>query len=135
MKCVDNGVVKKAWDIDGWVENAYYGFIGAVNDYHGVAVAFDENVAYAMIDDEGSLSLKDVANLIKKSYKIKKGANPTVTKEYDMDEYEEYTILVDEGEPLEDNCKLAGLTDADIKDILERIEDLAPYYKEVIVDM
>lgn len=135
MKVVKNGVVKKDWDVDGWVENMYYGFIGAVNDYHGVAVAFDENIAYAMIDSEGSLSLPEVANLIKKSYKVKKGKNPEVTKEYDMDEYEEYTVLVDEGEPVEENCKLAGLTEDDIKDILERIDDLAPYYKETIVDM
>lgn len=135
MLCVKNDVVKMDWEVEGFIENRYCGFIGAVHDYHGVAVVFEEGVVYTMIDEEGPLDLKSIVKLIKESYNIKKGKEPSVTREYDMDEYEEYVLLVSGEDTMDGNIKKAGLTDADVQDIMLRIQDLAPYYAETIVDM
>ena len=78
--------------------------------------------------------MKDVIKCIKDSYNIKKGSSPSVTREYDMDEYEEYTLLVSGIDVIEDNVALAGLTQEDVEDILKRMEDLEPYFREVVVE-
>lgn len=134
MLCVKKDIVKMDWEAEGFLENRYCGFIAACHNYHGVIVAFEDSVAYAMIDSEGSLNMTDVVKCIKDSYNIKKGSTPSVTREYDMDEYEEYTLLVSGVDVIEDNVTLAGLTQEDVEDILKRMEDLEPYFREVVVD-
>lgn len=133
MKLVKDDIVKMEWDMDLFLKNAHVGFLGAVHDYHGVGVAFQEGRVYALVGDDGALSPKELYNTLRGTYKITKGKNPTVEQEFDMDEYTEYTELVLGEDVIDSNVELAGLTDDDVVDILRRCEDLSDYFSMVLV--
>jgi hypothetical protein len=135
MICVKNDVVKMDWDVNGFIDNRYLGFIGAAHDYHGIVVMFEEDQVYTMVGDDGPLDMKTIVKAVMDSYNIKKGKEANAFREYDMDEYNEFLLLVSGEDTMDENIKHVGLTDADMEDIMLRIQDLAPYYAEIIEDM
>ena len=135
MKVVDNGIVKMEWDADLFVENKYVGFIAAGKQYGDVIVMFQDGDAYTLYDEENPFTAQDILTTVRNAYNIKKGKEPSYTKEYTMDEFDEYLLLASEGELYEGNLAVVGLSEEDGKDILARLEDIGQYYEEEIVDM
>lgn len=133
-KLVKNDIVKMEWDADLFIANVHVGFLGAVHDYHGIGVVFQEGKVYAFVDDIGALDAKTMKKLLKDSYKVHRGADASVEVLYEMDEYTEYTDIVCGEEVVESNVSLVGLTEEDVADILKRCEDLSGYFDEIVVD-
>jgi hypothetical protein len=134
MLAVKNDVVKMDWDVNGFIENQYVGFIAAMHNYHGVCVVFQEGIAYTFKDEEGLFSMSEMVDLIKKSYTIHKGKNASYEKNYEMDDYDEYLELLQGEDLIEGNCNAVGLTSEDMQDMLKRAEDLSGYFREVVED-
>lgn len=134
MKLVKNDVVKMDWDADLFVDNKYIGFVAACKQYDDLTVVFQEGTAFAFYNAEEPIDAASTLDIIKKSYKIRKGKNASVEREYLFDEFGEYTILISGDDVYQNNVDLVGLTDEDVEDMKLRLADLAPYDEETIVD-
>lgn len=131
-KLVKNGVVKMDWEARGFMMNTKIGFYAAVHDYHGVPVVFREGEAYTLRDSEGAFPMDSIVDFLKKNLKITD--NKSEGYEYeeleDIEDSDEYLYLGNMAEVDDANCDAMGLTDADKKDIVNRVTDLYPYWEE-----
>lgn len=131
-KLVKNDVVKMDWEARGFMMNTKIGFYAAVHDYHGVPVVFREGVAYTLRDSEGAFPMDSIVDFLKKNLKITGNKNEGYEYEEleDIEESDEYLYLGNMAEVDSGNCKAMGLTDDDMKDIVNRVTDLYPYWEE-----
>ena len=127
MKVVRNGVVKMDWNADGFIETKSRGFISAVHQYNGVAVAFRDGKIYNHVDDDGNaLGFEDLVSTIK-----------TATKNKDADYpffYEDYAEIYDGMDFSEGTVRLLNLEEYK-DDMLARLDDLRPYWDLEEVEM
>lgn len=131
-KLVKNDVVKMDWEARGFMMNTKIGFYAAVHDYHGVPVVFREGEAYTLRDSEGAFPMDSIVDFLKKNLKITGNKNEGYEYEEleDIEESDEYLYLGNMAEVDAGNCKAMGLTDDDMKDIVNRVTDLYPYWEE-----
>ena len=128
MKLVKNNCVEMDWDVDGFINPKSRGFVAAVHDYNGVAVAFYEGTIFIHLTEDGkpALPLKAFAKFINKKH-----------KEQDIDYpeyYEDYALLYDGGDFNEELLDTLGI--AEFKDdMLSRIKDLSLYWDETLVPL
>jgi len=119
MKVVQNNMVDMQWDADGFIETKKLGFISAVHNYNGVAVAFRDGKVYTHIDESGVISFKDLVGAIKSAVKEKDGDYPYF--------YEDYAEIYDGREFVEGTVSFLDIQEFK-DDMLERLEDLGGYW-------
>lgn len=134
MKVIKNGIVKMQWNAEHFFESKKSGFVAAVNVYktaegEDVPVVFQDQKIFLLIDPDimKPASVEDIKNVIKDCFK--EGLD--IESELE-DSYVELGVCsVD----YEDNARYYGLTDADIADINNRCDDLAPYWEVTEIGM
>ena len=83
MKVVKNNVVSMEWNAEGFVETKSQGFISAVHQYDGVAVAFRDGKIYTHMSDDGeAIGFKDLVSEIKSAFKSKDCDYPYFYEDY-----------------------------------------------------
>ena len=127
------------WDVDGFLTNDYVGFVAAIHDYHGLIVVFQEGVVFAFSQGKGKTTgLAETVGAIKGLYKFtkNKGTGEVTGKRVNSpDDYEEYTVLMEGGIPIDENIEFFGLTPDDVADMEKRVDDLSPYFEETFQEM
>lgn len=133
MKLIKNDVVSMDWNAEHFYESRARGFIAAVNVYETskgtVPVIFQDKKIFLLIDPDTAkpASADEIKGAIKDCFK--EGIDIEDAFE---DSYVELGICsVDD----EDIAESYGLTEADIDDINNRIDDLMPYWEIVEEDM
>lgn len=126
VKYVKNAVVNMPWEVENFYESKVNGFVAAVHNYEidgvTVGVAFQDGCAYVMPDDNGGYKVgkaleRDIVVSGKEGYSL-------------MDYFGEdgcYLIAVAGG--LVDSGECLGLSEDDVTDIINRINDLSGYYQ------
>lgn len=131
-KVIKNDVVSMEWLADNFFESRNAGFIAAVNVYEtekgSVSVIFKDKKAFFLIDSETATpaSAKDISDAIIDCFK----------DEVELeDEFEDcYVELGNCIVTEEDIAHNYGLTDEDIADINNRLDDLSGYWEVVEED-
>lgn len=128
-KLIKNDIVKMDWDADAFFESRSRGFVAAVNVYKTsegpVPVVFQDKKIFILLDPDTvePTTLEDITQVIKDCYK------DNIDLE---DAFPESYVELGVGVVLdEDVANQYGLTDADIADINNRIDDLMPYWEIV----
>lgn len=132
-RVIKNDVVKMVWNADCFYESRKRGFIAAVNVYDtvngAVPVVFQDKVAFILIDtDTGKPAcIEDIGNVIKDCFKEDLDISDALE-----DSYIELGVgFVTE----EDIAEMYGLSEEDISDINDRIDDLMPYWELIETPM
>lgn len=123
---VKNEMVSMDWEAKGFIETKKLGFIEAVHNYNGVAVAFRDGKIYTMIDDEGNRATFD--ELVKDSKNAVKSKDPDYPTFY-----EDYAEVYD-GAEFTSLVGYLGLENFK-QDMLQRLEDLSGYWEITEVEM
>lgn len=126
MALIKNDVVSMDWEADKFYETKK-GFVAAVKEYsteNGVVpVIFQDNIAYLLVNENGSVfSTDECAKAIKDIHK--NGGEPEDLYEENYIELGR-TAVVGDGE---DAAHYNGLSDEDIADINNRLDDLSGYW-------
>jgi hypothetical protein len=123
MGLVKNDFVEMDWNASWFLQGKKAGFILAIEEYNGVGVAFQDNVAYVMFDDNNKLETGN--SLIKMAQAEMKAKNP------DFPEYMDgYEMVADGGGVCanEELLETIGLSEENLDDIEKRLEDLSCYW-------
>ena len=121
MKVVKNSVVNMEWNADGFVETKKQGFISAVHQYDGVAVAFRDGKIYThMGDDLEPIGFEDLVSEIKGAVKSKDVDYPYF--------YEDYLEIYSGKEFSDKALELLHIDASHKEDMLKRLEDLSGYW-------
>lgn len=112
-------MVEMDWDADGFIESKKYGFISAVHDYNGVAVAFRDGKVYTHVDEDGTIGFADLVKTIKRATK----ENDTDYPDY----YEDYACIFDGKDFFDSTMDNIGISEFK-DDITARLNDLSGYW-------